>query len=51
MILVLGGLFSDFSGQHRTYPQLVVGGVVVLVLGLVVAVLIARGGRRSTTSL
>lgn len=49
-VLVVGGLFSDFSGQHRTYPQLVIGGIVVLVLGLVVAVLIARGGRRSTTS-
>ena len=49
-VLVVGGLFSDFSGQHRTYPQLVLGGVVVLVLGLVVAVLIARGGRRSTNS-
>ena len=49
LVLVVGGLFSDFSGQHRTYPQLVIAGVVVLVVGLVAAAWIVLRGRRSST--
>jgi len=50
LILVVAGLFSDFSGQHRAYPGLVIGGAVVLIVGLVAATLIIVAGRRSRNS-
>lgn len=46
-VLVVGGLFSDFSGQHRTYPVLVVAGIAVLIAGLAIAARVATSGRRS----
>jgi hypothetical protein len=49
LALVAAGLFSDFSGQHRTYPPLVIGGVVALVVGLILAARIVTGGRAPTT--
>jgi hypothetical protein len=47
-VLVAGGFFSDFSGNHAVYWQLVVAGVAVLVGGTYAAIRIARGGRRSS---
>ena len=47
LILVGAGLFSDFSGRHTIYPQLLIGGSAVFVVGLVVAARIVMGGRRA----
>lgn len=45
--MVVAGLFSDFSGQHRTYPVLVVAGIAVLIVGLAIAARVAAIARRS----
>ena len=47
-VLVAGGFFADFSGNHAVYWQLVIGGVALLVGGTFAAIRIARGGRRSS---
>jgi hypothetical protein len=42
-------MFSDFSGRHEVYAQPLIAGMVVLVVGLVVAAVIAMSGRRAPT--
>ena len=44
-ILLLGALFSDWSGQHRVSPIPVAAAIVVLVGGLGLARRIAAGSR------
>jgi hypothetical protein len=49
LVMVFGALFSDFSGEHRTYPLLLIAGVAVLAVGLVAAACVAMSGTRTAS--
>jgi hypothetical protein len=45
-VLVLAGLFADWSGEHRIGWQFLAPGLAIIVGGLAVSARIARGGPR-----
>ncbi len=45
LILEILGAFSDWTGQHATSPPLIVAGFAALLVGIVAAALIVRGGQ------